>query len=185
MKRDKGETMPELLVRSNRALKERLSGEDAKFESWDNKSVQLRLDWGTHIARLGRADPTRLTFRVCSHWNYGHIIKHVADHNAGKQLHGRYLHVWRWGYYMYNFVNKDWHRATYDRDEWKRTLRKPKRTYPNTSARHELLQLLVFGTYEWRFTQPTSGLRTQVSRSSTSLVYLTTSFCFLHLLCFL
>ena len=75
--------MPELLLRSNRALKERLFGEDAKFESWDNKSVQQRLSWGGgggDIARLGRTDPTRFTFRASSHRNYGHIIRHVADH---------------------------------------------------------------------------------------------------------
>ncbi len=53
MTRDKDETMPELLVRSNRALKERPNVTDVKHESWDNKSVQLSLDWGGHIARLG------------------------------------------------------------------------------------------------------------------------------------
>ena len=113
-----GENMAELLIRTNRTLKSTLSDIEAKYEPWDARYVQLRLEWGGHVARLGAFDPARLTYHVLSHWSYD-SIKHIADQSGGKQFHGRHLHVWRWEYYMYKLISRDWLRAAYDRDEWK------------------------------------------------------------------
>ena len=111
--------MTGLLVRADRTFKSKLSDNEAKYEPWDTRYVQLRLEWGGHVARLGAFDPTRLTFRVFSHWNY-HSTKHTADQNGGKQFHGRHLHVWRREYYMYKHVSTTWCLLAQDRDEWRK-----------------------------------------------------------------
>jgi hypothetical protein len=58
---EEGEEMDELIIRSNRILKQRLHDSDIKHAWWDEKYVQLRLDWGGHVARLRKLDPSRLT----------------------------------------------------------------------------------------------------------------------------
>ena len=83
LKRNKGETMSELIIRSNHTLKQRLRDIGTCYESWDQRVVQLRLDWGGHIARMGRFDPFRLTFRVFTHWNYAFIMNTISDNNGG------------------------------------------------------------------------------------------------------
>ena len=105
--------MTELIIRANRTLTSKLSGSEVKYESWDTRYVQLRLEWGGHVAILGGFDPARLTFRICSHWGYS-SIKHVADQSGGKQLHGRHLHVWRWAYYMYKYACTAWCHFAHD-----------------------------------------------------------------------
>ena len=80
--------MPELIIRSNHILKCWVRELGTGYESWDQRVVQLRLDWGGHIARMGRFDPGRLTFRVFTHWNYAFIMNTISDKNGGKQLHG-------------------------------------------------------------------------------------------------
>ena len=67
IKRDDGENMTDLIIRSNRTLKQRLRNTDAKHVWWDERYVQLRLEWGGHVARLGKLDPSRLAYRVFSH----------------------------------------------------------------------------------------------------------------------
>ena len=100
--RSDGEAMGEYLHGANGIL---LSNCNTNHETWDLYATQLRFDWDVHVARLQKLDPTRLTFRVCSHWNYN-AIRHVADQHAGRQNHGRHLHIWRWEYYMYKQPGK-------------------------------------------------------------------------------
>ena len=118
LKRNKDETMSELIIRSNHILKHRLREIDTGYESWDQRVVQLRLDWGGHSARMGRFDPCRLTFRVFTHWNYAFIMNTISDSNGGRQLHGRHLHVWRWESYLYKFMGRSWYSVVHDREEW-------------------------------------------------------------------
>ena len=110
--------MAELFIRSNRTLKSRLRDIEAKFEPWDTRYVQLRLEWGGHVARLGAFDPDMAYLPCFSHWSYK-SIKHIADQNGGRQNHGRHLHVWRWGYYMYKYIDPAWHSLAQDREVWK------------------------------------------------------------------
>ena len=117
IKRDRGENMTELIIRSNRTLKNKLRDTEAKFEHWDTRYVQLRLEWGGHVARIGTFDPTRLTYRVFRHWNY-EAIRHIANQNGGKQNHGRKIHIWRWEYYMYKYINPNWFTQAQDREVW-------------------------------------------------------------------
>ena len=101
IKRQVGEDMEELIIRSNHTLKLRLRNKDIKHAWWDERYVQLRLEWGGHVARLKKLDPTRLTYRVYNHWNYN-AIRNESDQYRGKQHHGRCLHIRRWEYYMYS-----------------------------------------------------------------------------------
>ena len=110
--------MVELIIRSNRTLKNKLRDIEAKFEPWDTRYVQLRLERGGHVARIGTFDPTRLTYRVFTHWKY-EAVRHVASQNGGKQNHGRHIHIWRWEYYMYKHINPTWFSLAQDREVWK------------------------------------------------------------------
>ncbi len=118
--------MTELIIRSNRTLKNKLRDPEAKLEHWDTRYVQLRLEWGGHVARLGTFDPTRLTYRVFAHWNFA-AIKHVADENGGRQNHGRKIHIWRWEYYMYKYINPNWFAQAQNREVWKEEIHKAKK----------------------------------------------------------
>ena len=64
-------------------------------------------------------DPDRLTYRVLKHWDYGLIVSKIEYHHHGKQCHNRYLHIWRWEYYMYRFIGLKWQDVAQNRDEWK------------------------------------------------------------------
>jgi hypothetical protein len=62
IKRRYGEDMQDLIIRSNHNLKQRLRNSDIKHAWWDERYVQLRLDWGGRVARLRKLDPSRLTY---------------------------------------------------------------------------------------------------------------------------
>ena len=70
------------------------------------------------MARIGTFDPTRLTYHVFTHWNY-EAVRHVANQNGGKQNHGRHIHIWRWEYYMYKYINPTWFSLAQDREVWR------------------------------------------------------------------
>ena len=49
MKRGDGESMKDLIIRAINMLKHKLRNTDIKHEWWDERCVQLRLEWGrTH-----------------------------------------------------------------------------------------------------------------------------------------
>ena len=106
------------LHRANGILKDRLSNVAAQHEAWDLRAIQLRFDWGGHVARLQKLDPNRLADRVFMHWNYEGIVKGIEAYNGGRQCHNRHLHVWRWEYYMYKHIGKNWTSLVQDRDTW-------------------------------------------------------------------
>ena len=85
--------------------------------------------WGGHVARLRKLDPTRLTYRVFTQWNYN-AIRHVSDQHEGKQHHGMHLHMWRWEYYLYKHLGKSWHNEAPTRDTWKTCVNKAKEPIP-------------------------------------------------------
>ncbi len=123
IKRWDGEEMDELITLSNSILKHRLRDTNIKHSWWDEKHVELRLDWGGHVARLRKHDPSRLTYRVFNHWNYN-AIRHVSDQHEGKQHHGFYIHVWRWEYYLYKYIGRTWYDDAQNRDTWKTCVNK-------------------------------------------------------------
>ena len=120
-----GEDMQDLIIRANHILKQRLHTTYIKHAWWDEMYVQLRLDWGGHVARLRELDPSRLTYRVFTHWNYN-AIRHVSDQHEGRQHHGRHLHIWRWEYYLYQHLGNTWFNEAQNRDTWKTCVNKAK-----------------------------------------------------------
>ena len=110
--------MGTFLHRANGDLKARLSSMDMNHETWDLRATQLRFDWGGHVARLRFLDPTRLTFRVFMHWSYEGIVNGIEAYNNGRQIHNRHIHVWRWEYYMYKYIGKNWVTLVQDREAW-------------------------------------------------------------------
>ena len=111
--------MWEFLHRANGTLKQRISEFDINYEPWDHMIVQLSLVWGGHTARFRHFDPGRPSLRVLTIWNYVMIMTRVGDHTSGKQLHSRYLHVWRWEAYHYKHTRRKWCDHASDREEWK------------------------------------------------------------------
>ena len=63
--------------------------------------------------------PSRLTYRVFQHWDYGMIVKKIENQNKCRQGHNRHLHVWRWEYYIYKLIGLKWRDLAYDRETWK------------------------------------------------------------------
>jgi hypothetical protein len=71
------------------------------------------------VARLENLDPTRLTYRVLRHWDYGMIVTRIGNHNKGRQLHGRFIQVWRCEYVLHRHIGINWHDIARSREEWK------------------------------------------------------------------
>ena len=55
------------------------------------------------------------------HWKNWAWIQTIAEQNAGNQLHGRRLHVWRWERPLYKYFSKEshtWEQAALDKVAW-------------------------------------------------------------------
>ena len=79
-----GEVMGDFLHRATGILKVNLSHFNIQHETWDLHATQLRFDWGGHVARLEISDPSRRTFRVFQHWDYGMIVRKIDNQNNGR-----------------------------------------------------------------------------------------------------
>ena len=44
-------------------------------------------------------------------------LQNVAEEHHGRQLHGRILHVWRWGAVLYKAI-QHWQEAASDKIKW-------------------------------------------------------------------
>ena len=77
--------------------------------------------WAGYISRLSASDPQRATLKVLKFKDHD-WLKRVEDKNAGRQLHGRYLRVWRWEYPMSQYAESigvdSWHQMAANRRDW-------------------------------------------------------------------
>jgi hypothetical protein len=74
---------------------------------WDSLARQYIFRWAGWTARLQHLDPHRLTYHVLLHKNRA-WLNDVAAANSGRQLHCRYLHVWRWEKLVYSFAESNY-----------------------------------------------------------------------------
>ena len=97
-------------------IKARLS-----ISSWDHLAMRNHFGWAGYVARLGKLDPWRLTYRVMIFKNR-EWLDVVEAANNGRQLHGRRLRVWRWGLVLVKWSKKcqvkDWKILAEDRRAW-------------------------------------------------------------------
>ena len=94
------------------------------FIAWDRRAYSIMFSWAGHVARIGRYDADRLTYRILQHksWEW---IQTVARTNGGNQLHGRRLKVWRWEAPMYKFFKKaSWQEVAQNKESWNEQLEK-------------------------------------------------------------
>ncbi len=90
--------------------------------SWDTLARRNVFKWAGWVARLQIHDPLRITLDILRHRNWNWICS-IADENRGRQLHGRYLHTWRWEKLVYNFFDnnfpgQDWFTVAQDVNAW-------------------------------------------------------------------
>ena len=50
----------------------------------------------------------------------------MANQNGGRQNHGRKIHIWRWEYYMYKYINPNWFARAQNREVWKGEIHRAK-----------------------------------------------------------
>ncbi len=110
-----GEDMDELIIRSNHTLSFGYATRTLNMPGGTKGTYNFVVEWGGHVARLKKLDPTRLTYRVYNHWNYN-AIGNESDQYRGKQHHGRCLDIWRWEYYMYFHLGRTWFDDAQNRD---------------------------------------------------------------------
>ncbi len=90
--------------------------------SWDTLARRFIFRWAGWVARLEHHDPQRITLAVLRHKNWDWISL-IASQNRGRQLHGRYLHTWRWEKLLYkfaeeNFPGQKWSDLALDASSW-------------------------------------------------------------------
>ena len=92
------------------------------FIDWDRLACRLRLNWAGHLARMGQYDTNRLSYRMLQ-YRSGDWIRKISSNNAGNQLHGRHLKVWRWEWPLCKFFGKSsWQTVANDKDSWNQQL---------------------------------------------------------------
>lgn len=92
------------------------------FKTWDEVSHIEVHRWAGTLARLACQDPVRATSHVFAYKDWNWIQDTIACHNKGRQLHGRYLHTWRWERPIYNYYGQNWQNRAQDIDSWKSDL---------------------------------------------------------------
>jgi hypothetical protein len=90
--------------------------------TWDVLARRNIFKWAGWTARLHIHDPHRVTLAILElkNWRW---IKDIADRNNGRQLHGRYLHTWRWESIIYKYFQEnhpgiDWNYMAQSADSW-------------------------------------------------------------------
>ena len=78
IKRLEGEDMGTFLHRANGILRDGRRHNN-EHEHGDTRATELRYKWGGQVARFRRLDPSRLTFRVFSHWNYKGMVDGLEE----------------------------------------------------------------------------------------------------------
>ncbi len=90
--------------------------------SWDIYARRTVFKWAGWLARLQFFDPERITLKVLLHRNLD-WLQRIKDHNRGRELHCRYIKVWRWETLIWNFCRENfegsmWQQLAEDPDSW-------------------------------------------------------------------
>ena len=93
-----------------------------RITSWDILARRNIFKWGGWVARLEQYDPKRITLAILLDKNR-EWINLIAQNNNGRQLHGRYLHIWRWEaliykYFEANFPGENWRDVAQIPERW-------------------------------------------------------------------
>ena len=114
--RPEGESTDQFFERTNGSIKRILAMHN--FRTWDEQAHLEVHRWAGFLARLTITDPVRFTSVVFAHkdWLW---IQTIANNNAGRQLHGRYLKTWRWERPLYNFYGRGWQSRAQNKELWK------------------------------------------------------------------
>ena len=92
-----------------------------RIVDWDIQCMQNHFGWAGYVSRLSSFDPGRVTLQILRFKDY-EWLKLVESNNAGRQLHGRYLRVWRWEYPLAQYakyVGVDcWHQLAVNKRSW-------------------------------------------------------------------
>ena len=85
---------------------------------WDRVYHNSVFSWAGHLARMKQYCPDRETHKVLMHKCWAWIQK-IAEDNAGSQLHGRRLRIWRWERPLYKFFSdSSWMAEAQDKSSW-------------------------------------------------------------------
>ena len=90
---------------------------------WDVYARRLVFKWSGWVARLQIFDKERLTLAVARHKNLK-WLQTIKAANRGRELHGRYLKVWRWeslvfSFFKENFPGEEWEQVAQDAERWR------------------------------------------------------------------
>ena len=91
--------------------------------SWDSHARRLIFRWAAWVARLQLFDKKRLTLAVLHHKNL-RWLRIIKENNGGRELHGRYLRVWRWETIVFSFFaenspGESWEDIALDEGRWR------------------------------------------------------------------
>ena len=87
-------------------------------QSWDALRHQAVFRWAGKLAFLEHEHPTRLSAMVSAHKDWRWIQEKIAIAIGGRQLHGRYLRVWRWERPLYKYFGDHWKLQARDASFW-------------------------------------------------------------------
>ena len=119
-KKEEAEDLDHFMRRTERSISNII--ECHNVLSWDVLARRNIFKWAGWTARLFKYDPNRITLSVLEHKNLKWIMN-IASQNRGRQLHGKYLHTWRWEslvykYFEENYPGTDWCEVAQSADDW-------------------------------------------------------------------
>ena len=93
---------------------------------WDQRFMERKFAWGGHVARMGKYDCKRLTYRVLKYKNLDWI--RARTRREGGQGHGRRLRTWTWERCLSKgckalYGAKNWEEVTADKDDWEKAVK--------------------------------------------------------------
>ena len=104
---------------------------------WDIVALRNHFSWGGYVSRLALHDPRRATIMTLQFKDYKWLSL-IEAQNAGRQLHGRYLRVWRWEYAFVQYAKyvgiSDWHELACNKRSWLESLETMAEWYRNNRA---------------------------------------------------
>ena len=114
-KRHEGEDMEVFMQRTNQNINNLMSRHSVV--AWDTLANRAVFRSAGKLVSIKEHDPSRVTALVFSHkdWKW---VQTIAQSNNGRQLHCRYLRVWRWERPLYKFLGIDWQKCALDPDQW-------------------------------------------------------------------
>jgi hypothetical protein len=119
-KKREGESIDEFMHRTEASITSllRIHG----CVSWDVYARRTVFKWAGWMARLSFFDPARITLKVLQHKDL-EWLQAIKYENRGRELHGRYIKVWRWETMLFNFTRENfpgeqWFQIAQDEERW-------------------------------------------------------------------